>query len=372
MQVDTHKFIGLDVHQKSIAIAVAEGGPFGDIHELGTIPHDIPRLLRRIEPLGESGRLHVAYEAGPTGYGLARALKERGMDCVVVAPSKTPQRSGDRVKTDRRDAIKLARYLRSNELVAVEIPSREREALRDLVRAREDVMRAQHKARQQLLSFLLRHGREWAKKSRWTQPHLQWIKSQRFDNVAQTLTLCDYTDEVLRLTQRLKYLEGCVEQQMLEQEHSLLFRALQAVRGIKIVVAATLIVELGDMARFPSPGKLMSYVGLTPSEHSSGASVFRGSITKAGNPHARRVLIEAAWSSRLDPKLSLALKRRSDGLSPSVLAIADKARRRLHKRYWHLLLKGKSKQTAVVACARELIGFVWAIAKEVRTLEGHA
>jgi transposase len=233
-------------------------------------------------------------------------------------------------------------------------------------------MRAQHKARQQLLSFLLRHSREWPKKSRWTAPHLQWIKSQRFDNPAQQLTLEDYFQEVVRLTQRLAYLEQCVEQQLLAQEHSLLFRALQALRGVKIVVAATLIVELGDLSRFPSPAKLMSYVGLTPSEHSSGVSVFRGSITKAGNPHARRVLIEAAWSSRLDPKLSLHLKRRSEGLPPSVLAIADKARRRLHKRYWHLMQAGKSKQTAVVACARELVGFIWAIAREVRALDRRA
>ncbi|MCK6445420.1 MAG: transposase [Planctomycetes bacterium] len=177
MQVDTQKFIGLDVDKKSIAIAVAEGGPYDEIFELGVIPHDLPRLLRKLEPLGEPARLHVAYEAGPTGYGLARALKERGIDCIVVAPSRTPQRSGERVKTDRRDAVKLARYLRSNELVPIEQPSCQREALRDLVRAREDVMRAQHKARQQLQSFLLRHGRTWDKKSSWTGAHLEWIRS---------------------------------------------------------------------------------------------------------------------------------------------------------------------------------------------------
>jgi transposase len=367
MQVDTQKFIGLDVHKKTIAIAVAEGGPYDEIFELGVIPHDLPRLLRKLEPLGEPARLHVAYEAGPTGYGLARALKERGIDCVVVAPSKTPKRSGDRVKTDRRDAVKLARYLRSNELVPIEQPSRQREALRDLVRAREDVMHAQHKARQQLQSFLLRHGRIWDKKSSWTKPHLQWIRSQRFELAAQQEVLEDYFQAVARISERLAHLTARLEHYILESEKDApLFRAMQALRGVSVIVAATILVEIGDLARFPTAAKLMSYLGVTPSEHSSGASVQRGAITKAGNPHARRVVVEAAWCSRLDPKLSLKMKRRCEGLSPGVIAIADKARRRQHKRFWHLVQRGKSQQTAVVACARELVGFVWAIAREVR------
>jgi transposase len=372
MQVDAHKFIGLDVHKKSIAIAVAEGGPYDEIHELGIIPHDLTRLLRKLEPLGGPARLHVAYEAGPTGYGLARALKERGIECVVVAPSKTPQRTGDRVKTDRRDAVKLARFLRSNELIPIEQPSRQREALRDLVRAREDVMHAQHKARQQLQSFLLRHGRIWGQKSNWTSPHLQWIRSQRFEFAPQQEVLEDYFQEVARISERLAHLTARLEHHILASEKDApLFRALQSLRGVSVIVAATVLVELGDLARFPTAAKLMSYLGLTPSEHSSGASVQRGSITKAGNPHGRRVFVEAAWSSRLDPKLSLKMKRRCEGLSPGVIAIADKARRRQHKRFWYLVQRGKSQQTAVVACARELVGFVWAIARQVRR-EAHA
>lgn len=365
------KFVGLDVHKSSIAMAVAEGGPFDEVEELGTLPHDVTRVLRRLERLGPPESLHVAYEAGPTGYGLYRALRREGIDCVVVAPSKTPQRSGDRVKTDRRDALKLARYLRSNELVAIAPPSAEREAQRDLLRAREDVMRAQHRARQQLSSMLLRHGRIFEGKSSWTQPHLQWIKSQRFDAAPQQEAFDDYVTEVLRLSQRLAHLSEQVEHHVSNSEYVQLFKALMALRGVSVIVAATIVVELGDLSQFPSAPQLMSFVGLTPSEHSSGASVQRGSITKAGNPHVRRTLVEAAWSSRLEPRLSLALMRRSQGLAPEVLAIADKARRRLHKRYWHLIHTGKSKQTAVVACAREFVGFIWAIARVVREQPTH-
>lgn len=336
------KFVGLDVHKKSIAMAVAEGGAFDEVDELGTLPHDVTRVLRRLERLGPAESLHVAYEAGPTGYGLYRALKRSGIDCVVVAPSKTPQRSGDRVKTDRRDAVKLARYLRSNELVAIEPPSEAREAQRDLLRAREDVMRAQHRARQQLQSMLLRHGRIWEKKSNWTQPHLQWLRSQRFEAAPQQTAYDDYLCEVMRLAARLAHLSEQVEHHVSSSDQVALFKALMTLRGVSVIVAATIVVELGDLSQFPSAPQLMSFVGLTPSEHSSGATVQRGSITKAGNPHVRRVLVEGAWSSRLEPRLSLPLMRRGQGQSPEVLAIADKARRRLHKRYWHLMHRGKS------------------------------
>lgn len=368
MNDSKHVYVGLDVHKNSIAVASCDGGPFDEVRELGVIPHDLPRLLRKLAPLGDAFQLHVAYEAGPTGFGLSRALNERGIDCVVIAPSKTPRRTGDRVKTDRRDAVKLARYLRANELVPIEQPSRAREALRDLLRAREDAMRAQHRARQQLSSFLLRHGRIWERKSNWTSPHLQWIKSQRFEFPEQREVLDDYFQEVVRIGDRLAHLTSRLEHYILASEQDApLFRVLQSLRGVSVIVAATILVEIGDMARFPTASKLMSYVGLTPSERSSGDSVQRGSITKAGNSHVRRVFVEAAWSSRLDPKLSLTMMRRCVGLSPGVVAIADKARRRQHKRFWKLVQRGKSVQTSVVACARELVGFVWAIARQVRS-----
>jgi len=359
------KFVGLDVHKATIAIAVCEGGALGEVRSLGTIAHDLTRLVRRLEPLGQPQDVYVAYEAGPTGYGLCRALRERGHPCIVVAPSKTPVRTGDRVKTDRRDAEKLARYLRSGELVAIDLPDVQQEALRDLVRAREDAMRAQHRARQQLMGFLLRHGRHWSGKSHWTQAHVTWIRSQRFEIEAQRQVLEDYFQEVTRLDARLKHLRDLLEEAASQEAHRAMFRALQGLRGVSTIVAATLVAELGDLRRFSSPSKLMSYVGLTPSEHSSGARVQRGAITKAGNPHVRRVLIEAAWSCRLRPAMSLHMKRRSQGLPTPVLDIASKARGRLYRRYNMMRARGKSQQTTIVACARELVGFVWAIGQQV-------
>lgn len=355
------KFVGLDVHKSSISMAVCEGGALHRPEDLGTFAHDLPTLLRRLERLGEPQHVHVAYEAGPTGYGLCRALRQRGYYCIVIAPSKTPVRTGDRVKTDRRDAAKLARFLRAGELVAVELPGLEQEALRDLVRAREDAMHAQRRARQQLSSFLLRHGRTWSGKSAWTQPHHAWIRSQRFECEIQRQVLEDYFQEVVRLDARLADLSTKLEAGAKSLSSSPLFSALQALRGVSTVVAASIVAELGDLRRFPSASRLMSYVGLVPSEYSSGARTRRGRITKAGNPHLRRVLIQAAWHCSKRPAMSLHLKRRSAGLPPPVLDIASKAQKRLHRRYWHLANRNKSPQTTVVACAREMLGFVWAI-----------
>lgn len=359
------KFIGLDVHKATISIAVCDGTPGSEVRDLGRIPHDVPRLIRRLERLGPVESLHVAYEAGPTGYGLCRALRARGIDCQVVAPSRTPIRSGDRVKTDRRDAAKLARFLRSGELVAVDLPDVQREALRDLVRARSDALRARHCARQQLSSFLLRHGRQWEGKSTWTRRHVTWIRGQRFDIEEQRQVMEDYLNEVAHADQRLELLTDKVKEAMEKQANAPLARALSAMRGVSTIVTATLVAELGDLRRFKSASRLMSYVGLTPSEHSSGASVHRGAITKAGNPHVRRVLIEAAWCAQRRPAMSATVKRRNEGVPLPIQDIAWKAQNRLHKRYWRLRSRGKSMQTAVVAVARELTGFVWAIGQQV-------
>lgn len=359
------KFVGLDVHKDTISIAVCEGGTLHEAADLGKIPHDLTRLLRKLERLGSPETLHVAYEAGPTGYGLCRKLRALDIDCLVVAPSKTPVRAGDRVKTDRRDAQKLARYLRSGELVAVGLPEIEHEALRDLVRLREDAMHALQRARQQLGGFLLRHGRIYEGKSAWTKRHLQWIRSQRFEMEGQRQTLESYFAEMIHASERLDQMTALVEKGAQAETFAPLFRALQALRGVCIVVAATLVAELGDLRRFPSAPQLMSFIGLTPSEHSSGQSTQRGSITKAGNTHVRRVLIEAAWCTRLRPAMSAALKRRNQGLPLRVQEIAWKAQHRLHNRYWKMILRGKTKQNTIVAIARELTGFVWAIGQEV-------
>jgi len=360
------KYIGLDVHKDTIHLAVAPAAPGHKVASLPQIPHDVPRVVRRLLELGSPETLHVAYEAGPTGYGLCRELKAAGISCMVVAPSKTPMRTGDRVKTDRRDASKLAQFLKSGLLVPVALPAEETEALRDVLRAREDVVFAQRRARQQLSSFLLRHDRKWEGKSTWTTKHVLWIRSQRFESEAQQQVLEDYVQEVLRLTARLVEATERVEH---FAEHSTrcapLYRALQAMRGVGPVVAATIAAELGDLRRFPSASKLMSYVGLVPSERSSGPKVSRGSITKAGNPHVRWKLIQSAWLYRHRPAVSEGLERRSKGVPQEIRDIAWKAQKRLHKRYRSMASRGKRPQTTIVAVARELLGFIWAVGQVV-------
>lgn len=313
------QYVGLDVHKASISMAVAVAGPGLEVRELGSIPHDVPRVVRRIASLGPPERLTVAYEAGPTGFGLCRALEAAGIHCIVVAPSKTPVRTGDRVKTDRRDAMKLARFLRAGELVAIAPPDRETEALRDVLRAREDVVNAQRRARQQLSAFLLRHDRKWSGKTAWIEAHLAWIRSQRFESEARQQVLEDYVAEVRRLTARLAEASERVEHFARDSSRCApLYTALQAMRGIGPIVAGTVVAELGDLRRFPSASKLMSYLGLSPSERSSGARTLRGSITKAGNSHVRWKLVESAWLYRHRPSVTVRMERRSQGVSAEV------------------------------------------------------
>ncbi len=356
------QFVGLDVHKDTIVMAVAPGGPGMEVKDMGSMAHDVPTLLRRLKPLGEPGQVHIAYEAGPTGFGLWRALRAAGYSCVVVAPSKTPKASGDRIKTDQRDAAKLARFLRAGELVPVTPPERDAEALRDVLRARDDAVFALRKARQQLSSFLLRHGRRFDGKSTWTQKHVLWIRGQRMDSEAQQRVLEDYVREVERLTKRVADATEHVETLApATQSCAATFRALQALRGVSTIVAATLVAEIGDLKRFRKASQLMSYLGLVPSEHSSGDTVRRGRITKAGCPSGRWKVVEAAWHARLRPAMTKHLLRRCDGLPQPILDIAWNAQKRLHKRYWAMVNRGKRSQVAVVAVARELCGFVWAI-----------
>jgi len=358
------KFVGLDVHKDSIAVAVAEGGPLETPRSLGRIAHDLPRLLKMLGRLGEPEDLHVAYEAGPTGYGLCRALRERGIQCLVAAPSKVPVRSGDRVKTDRRDAEKLARYLRSGELVGVAVPDQQSEALRDFLRLREDTVWALQKARQQLAGFLLRHGRHFEGRSHWTHAHFEWIRAQRFEIEAQRRVLEHYLAEVIRVRERLDQLTSELVELIESLPQSALFRNLQALRGVSTIVAATVVAEIGDLRRFARAGQLMSFVGLTPSERSSGNEVRRGAITKAGNPHVRRVLVEAAWSQRLRPAKSLHLLKRWKEVPLEIQDVAWKAQLRLSQRYRRMVARGKSVQHTIVAIARELTGFIWAIGQK--------
>jgi len=360
------KFLGLDVHKDSIAIACCEGGPIAAPVHVATVPNDIPRVVKRILKLGPAEHLRVAYEAGPTGYGLCRALLEAGVHCIVVAPGKVPKEPGKRVKTDKRDARELARLLYCGYLEGITLPDRAQEALRDLVRSREDCMRDLRRSRQRLKGFLLRHGRIWTGRTSWSQKFREWVRHQAFDAEAQRVTLKHYFDEVEHLEMVRDHLTAEIERLIPTLDQEELFRSLQALRGVSTIVAATIVCEVGDLRRFPSAGQFMSYLGLVPSEHSSGDKRSLGAITKAGNTHVRRVMIEAGWACRLRPNRSLTLLRRQEGLEPKIVDIAWKAQNRLNQVYVRLRKKGRQQNVAVVALARQLAGFIWAIGQEVQ------
>jgi transposase len=307
--------------------------------------------------------LRVCYEAGPTGYGLARWLTQAGVSCTVVAPSLVP-RDGRRVKTDRRDAVKLAHFLRSGDLVAVAVPDATTEAMRDLERAREDAKKAERVARHQLSKFLLRHGRLWTGATKWTEKHLAWVRAQTFELATLRSVCADGLEAVEQAGRRVEQLTRELTEQTAQWSLRPLVQAFQALRGVQVVSAVVLAAEIGDYQRFASPRQLMAYLGLVPSEHSSGNSRRQGRITRTGNTHVRRILVEAAWSYRYRPRLTKAIGARQEGVSKPVRDIAWKAQRRLHRRYLRLLSRGKSKQQVVTAVARELAGFVWAIARQ--------
>ncbi len=363
--METVRFVGLDVHADSIAIAVAEPGR-GEPSGLSTIPNDTVMLLKRLRRLG---RVKCCYEAGPTGFGLHRDLAAAGVDCIVVAPSLVPTKAGDRVKTDRRDAVKLARFLRSGDLTEVHVPDAATEAMRDLERARDAAKRAERAARHQLGKFLLRHGRRYPGKTTWTRRHLDWIRAQRFEHEAQQRVLEDYLKTVEDLGERVdRHTRSIVE---LVEGWSLkpLVKALQALRGVNVITATVLAAELGDLARFETAPQLMGYLGLVPSEHSSGETRQQGRITRAGNGYARRILVEAAWAYRFRASKSAAIRARSSGVSNDVQRIAWRAQERLCAKYRKLTARGKNKNRTVIAVARELAGFIWAIGRQPKLLE---
>jgi transposase len=359
------RFVGLDVHADSIAIAVAEPGR-GEPAPLATIAHDVPTLLRRLRRLGD---VRCCYEAGPTGFGLQRMLVAEGIECIVVAPSLVPVRSGERVKTDRRDAVKLARFLRSGDLTEIHVPSAATEAMRDLERARDDAKRAERVARNQLSKFLLRHGRRFEGKTSWTRQHYRWLSTQTFEHPAQQRVLADYLKTAQDIEQRVAQLTKSMEELVETWDLKPVVRALQSLRGIGLVSAVVLVAEIENFARFDRAAKFMAYTGLVPSERSSGEERRQGRITGTGNRHVRRILVEAAWAYRFRPGLSLAIRRRSQGLAPGVLRIAAKAQARLHERFHRLVARGKHANKVITAVARELAAFVWAIAREERLLD---
>lgn len=361
-------YVGLDVHKDSIVIAFAREGREAAEH-WKTIANDGVRLRKALRLLAKDGEvLKVCYEAGPTGFGLYRRLRETGIDCTVVAPSLVPGKPGDRVKTDRRDARKLAHFLRSGDLTEVYVPDQAVEAIRDLERARDDAKRAERVARHQLSKFLLRQERHW-QGTTWTQKHRDWIRVQKFDYPAQQRVLEDYLKAVEDLAERVERLTTQVEELVQETALAPLVKALQAFRGISVVSAVTIAAETSDLRRFASASQFMSYVGLVPSEDSTGKRRRQGAITRCGNGHLRRILVEAAWHYRHAPAMSKELRRRNQGVAAGVRRIAWETQKRLNKRLYHLLHAGKSTQKAITALARELAGFLWAVGQEKTWVE---
>lgn len=358
-------YVGLDVHKATIAVAVARPGR-GEPEYHGTIVNSdaaVRKLLKQLSRPGES--LSFCYEAGPCGYGLYRDLTALGHGCAVVAPSLIPRKAGERLKTDRRDALMLARLHRAGELTAVWVPDQEQEAIRDLTRAREDMKSLELKSRQRLGAYLLRHGRVYGGKSRWTQAHFRWLESVKFDSPVQQIVLQEYIDTVKSMQKRVADLEAQMHEMLAGWSLSSVAQALMALRGVSLITAMTVLAELGDLTRFDSPRELMAYLGLVPSEHSSGGSRRQGSITRTGNGHVRRVLVEAGWNYRFPARKTRAIEKRAEKTSEVVQAIAWQAQKRLCGRYRALIEAGKIKQQVTTAVARELAGFIWAIACEV-------
>jgi transposase len=362
------RFVGLDVHAETIAVAVAEGDG-GEVRSLGIIANREQSVKKLLGKLGPKETWTACYEAGPTGYALYWQLVRLGCTCEVVAPTLIPVKAGDRVKTDRRDAERLARALRAGDLTAVWVPQESHEALRDLVRAREAAKADQLRARHRVSKYLLRHGRRPTVKMKpWTQRYLDWIRREvKFDQYAQQVTLEEYLEEVNHQAQRIARIEKAIDEAIEKAPEAMreVVCALQALRGIGKLSAVTIVSEVGRLSRFPTARQAMAYSGLVASEHSSGERTRRGGITKTGNGHLRRVLVEAAWSARFQPTLTRTLRLRQEGLDGEVLEIARTARHRLHARYLRLLGRGKTKQQVVTAVARELVGFAWAIGRTV-------
>jgi transposase len=356
-------FVGLDVHKDSITMSTVVGQE--DPVDVGQIANEPAAVRRAVERLARRhGQLMLAYEAGPCGYDLYRQLLSMGHGCLVVAPSLMPRRAGDHVKNDRRDARTLARLLRSGDLTAVWVPDEHHEAVRELVRCREDFKHAERRYRQQIGALLLRHGRQYGRRN-WTQDHRRWLEGQRFVRQETQQVFDHYLHAIMEAEERIIHLERQMAEALAGWSLAPLVRGLMAMRGIKLVTAMTHAAELGDLTRFRGAEELMSFVGVVPSEFSSGTRRRQGGITKSGNRHIRRVLVESSWSYRFKPRISPSLRTRSQDASEAVRAIAWKAQKRLHARYHRLISRGKSAQTAITAVAREQLGFIWAIGLEV-------
>jgi transposase len=357
-------FVGLDVHKDSIVMAVAEAGSRNPGRLVGRMAHDVPKVVKALAKLGAPAEVHVVYEAGPTGYGLQRALASKGYRCEVIAPSLIPKRAGDRVKTDGRDSLGLAHSSRAGELRAVWVPDPKDEAIRDLSRAREDAVNARTQARLHLRAFLLRRGMRYPGKTAWTRSFYGWLAMLNFGQDGAHTAFTEYQLAVQWADQRVERLSRALADSIAGWRFEPVVQALLALRGVDVLTAVGLVAEIGDLSRFEHPRKLMGYLGLVPSEHSSGEQLRRGSITKTGNGHARRLLIEAAWNYRFKPRIGQRAHERQQGLAEPIQASAWKAQLRLSQRFAALDARGVHRNKVCVAVARELAGFVWAIGQQ--------
>ena len=366
-----NKYVGLDVHKSTIAVAIAVAGRRSPVSWgiIENTPESLRRMMKKVCKDGEA--VAFCYEAGPCGYEVYRQMVSLGYHCDVVAPSLIPRKAGDRVKTDRRDAKALARLYRSGDLTPVWVPGKEQEAMRDLMRARGDFKAMQLRARQRLNAFLLRHGRVYSR-CRWTQAHHRWLERQQFDHPVQQVVFQEYVDAVVQAGGRVKDLEDQIRQTWEGWEWAPAVEALMALRGVNLMTAVTVMAELGDVSRFDTPRQLMAYLGLVPSEYTTGGKRRQGGITKTGNTHARRMLVESAWSYRFPARKTAHLQRRAEKTSEEVQAIAWKAQKRLCRQYRLFLARGKKTVQACTAVARELVGFIWAIVCEVMGKRVHA
>ncbi|MBW2174671.1 MAG: IS110 family transposase [Deltaproteobacteria bacterium] len=359
-------YVGLDVHKDTITVAAAFPGR-SKAEPRGMIANDkrsLRKLVKRMRNYGD--RLVFCYEAGPCGYETYRWIKEWGHECQVVAPSLVPRKPGQRVKTDRRDAGKLAEFLRNGDLTVVWVPDEEQEAIRELTRAREDMKHLERQLKQKLSAFLLRHGKKYGEgKSKWTQRYYRWLSEVKLESPVEQIVFEEYVDAVKQAEMRVASMEEEMRNALTSWSLSPVVESLMALRGVNLLTAMSVMAELGDISRFDSPRELMSFVGLVPSEHSSGNRRHLGAITKTGNSRVRRLMVESAWSYRFPARRSLHIQKKAEKATEEAKAIAWKAQKRLCRRYRALLNAGKIQKVATTAIARELIGFIWAIVREV-------
>lgn len=359
------KYVGLDVSKEKIAVAVAEAGRSKPRY-VGMINYTVTSIRKLMNKLGPPDQLCICYEAGPTGYGLYRLLTSMDYACEVVAPSLIPQKPGQRIKTDKRDAVNLASLYRAGELTPIYVPTKDDEALRDLVRAREDIKEDEQRAKHRLTKFLLRNEiREPQEINKWTAKYWDWLNQLTFERSTSRIAYQEYLQQLKELQGRVKRLEQEIEAQTQEGVHAPVIQALMTLRGVAEITAPSLAAEIGSFQRFKTPQQFMAYTGLVPSEHSSGTSRQLGKITKTGNRHIRKLLIESAWSYRHKPVVSRHLKKRQEGQPQWILDISWKAQHRLHQKYYRLLGRGKEHGKTITAVARELAGFIWAIAHQL-------